>query len=217
MDYQGNYFPEEQDENASKSYRVVKNIFKWTMYGLSFVLYAVLFYILIVNSDSDILETNYLKDIKQYENIDTENVELYRINTKVFMNEEGSLQLYNVDYANEHNLLEIGVKFNAKKLTDGNQGDCLNYTLTDSNGNTYPLVNIVTDSGGRYGFSRICFANVDIDLNSNDLRYDKDDKSVKRTDISYKLAVSRKDNNELLFEFDLYDNTVTFSRTDYED
>lgn len=217
MDYQGNYFPEEQDENSSKTYRTIKGVFKWTMYGLSFVLYAVLFYILFINRDSDILETNYMHSLPEYENADTESFDLYRINTKIFMNDDGSLQLYNVDYSNKYNLLEIGVKFNAKKLTNGDRGDCLTYKLTDNDGKEYTLVNIVSDSGGRYGFSRICFTDVNIDLDSNDLRYDKEKSDVPRAEKSYKLSVYRNADRKLLFEFDLYDNTVTFAHTDYED
>lgn len=218
MDYQGNYFPEDRDERESKVYRTVKGIFKWTMYGISFVIYAIIFYMLIVNSDSDILETNYMiSEIAQLENEDPDDMELYRINAKVFMNEVGSLQLYNVDYSDEYGLLEMGIKFNAKKLTNNERGDCLSYKLYDSEGNVYPLEYVKTDSGGRYGFTRICFTGIDIDLDSNDLRYDAATSNAPRTDISYKLDVYRKSDNELLFTFDVYDNTVTFTRTDYDD
>jgi len=126
------------------------------------------------------------------------------------------MQLYNVDYADEYDLLELGIKFNSK-LTNDDQGDCLSYTLTDSNGNSYQMVNKITDSGGRYGFARICFEQVDIDLDSNDLRYTDENEQKQRIETSYKLSVRRKSDNELLFEFELYDNSVTFSRTDYED
>ena len=225
MDYQGNYFPEEHDENESKVYRTVKGTFKWTMYGISFVIYAIIIYLMIANKDSKILEKNYMPD----NSIDTDEVELYRINTKVFMNEDGSLQLFNVDYYDEYGFVEIGVKFNAKKLTEKNYGDCLDYVLTDSNGNTYNLVNKVLDSGGRYGFMRICFEGVEIDLESNDLRYNNalsasfkppvasaGEKFI-RSEVSYNLAIYRKSDGELLYDFKLYDNTVTFNRTDFND
>lgn len=217
MDYQGNYFPEEHDENESKIYRIVKKIFKWTMYGISFVIYALIFYILIINRDSKIIETNYFSELPQIGNVDTETMELYRINSRVFMNEDGSIQLHNIDYSDEYGLLEIGVKFNANKLTDGDHGDCLNYILTDSDGNTYPCVYLKTDSGGRYGFSRLCFTGIDFDLDSNDLRYDTEKSTEVRTNNIYKLAVTRKSDNELLYEFTIYDNSTTFSKTEYED
>ena len=229
MDYQGNYFPEEQDENESKVYRNVKRVFKWCLYGTSFVVYAILIFLLFVNRNSDILETNYMTELSGMNEVDGDDIELYRINTRIFMNELGSLQLYSVDYAPEYGLLEVGVKFNAKKLTNEDYGDCLDYILTDSEGNSYKLVNKKTDSGGRYGFSRICFEGLDIDFKSNDLRYHDalnhsarpvltdSSKLWTRSDLKYNLAIYRKSDGELLYDFLLYDNATTFNSTDYED
>ena len=229
MDYQGNYFPEEHDENESKVYRTVKRFFKWTMYGISFIIYGIIIVLLFINRDSDILETNYFNALPNVSVENTDDIELYRINTQVFMNDLGSLQLYNVDYAPEYSIIEIGLKFNAKKLTNEQYGDCLKYILTDSNGIQYELVNIETDSGGRYGFSRVTFTGISIDLSSNDLRYHKalghaitspfvdSEKLWSRNDTTYNLAIYRKSDNELLFDFLLYDNTTTFNITEYED
>ena len=199
MDYQGNYFPEEHDENESKVFRNVKRIFKWSMYGISFIVYGILIFLLFINRDSDILETNYMTDVRGMSDVDGNDIDLYRINTRIFMNELGSLQLYNVDYAHEYGLIEIGVKFNVNKLlnpdhdervdaflnnnesydtgldyfisSDEDYTNALDYILTDSNGNTYKLVNKVNDSGGKYGFARICFEGISLDLKSNDLKY----------------------------------------------
>lgn len=229
MDYQGNYFPEEHDENESKIYRNVKRVFKWGMYGISFVIYGILMFLLFVNRDSDILETNYMTEISGMSEVNGNDIELYRINTRVFMNELGSLQLYSVDYAPEYGLVEIGVKFNAKKLTNEDYGDCLDYVLTDSLGNTYKLVNKVTDSGGRYGFSRLCFEGISFDFKSNDLKYNEAllhaatptltdaSKLWKRSNVTYSFAVYRKSDGELLYDFLLYDNSTVFNSTDYED
>lgn len=223
MDYQGNYFPEEHDENESKVYRTVKGFFKWTMYGISFVIYAIIIFLMISNSESNILENNYmLGDINT-----TDDIQLYRINTKLFMNDDGSMQVYNVDYSEEYSMIEIGVKFNAKKHTDNDRGDCLDYVLSDSNGKSYKLTNIVSDSGGRYGYSRICFSGISIDLDSNDLRYNtaldaafapafpSEEQNFSRSDVCYTLSIYRKTDNKLLHEFRIYDNTVTFNKTDY--
>lgn len=229
MDYQGNYFPEEHDENESKIYRNVKRVFKWGMYGISFVIYGILMFLLFVNRDSGILETNYMTEISGMSEVNGNDIELYRINTRVFMNELGSLQLYSVDYAPEYGLIEIGVKFNAKKLTNEDYGDCLDYILTDSLGNTYKLVNKVTDSGGRYGFSRLCFEGISFDFKSNDLKYNEAllhaatptltdaSKLWKRSNVTYSFAVYRKSDGELLYDFLLYDNSTVFNSTDYED
>ncbi len=224
MDYQGNYFDEERDENESKTYRIVKGIFKWTMYGISFIIYAIIIYMMIANRDSKILKRNYMLE-------DTEtskDVVLYRINTSLFMNDDGSMQVYNVDYAPEEQLIEIGVKFNAKKLTDNERIDSLKYVLTDGNGKTYVLTNAVFDSGGRYGFSRVTFKDIEIDLGSNDLRYTpflnasfrpaiSDEASFERSNDEIYLEVYKKSDNQLLHKFKIYDNSVTYSKSDYND
>lgn len=227
MDYQGNYFPEEHDERESKIYRTVKGIFKWTMYGISFLLYCVIFYVVFVNRDSKILERNYMAEIQGYENADDENAEFYRINTKDFMNYDGSVQLFNVDYSKDCGLIEIGVKFNADKVANYGKEDSdisvpkserasmLSFELTDSDGKIYELCNKVDDYGGRYGFTRITFSGIDIDLDSNDLRYDKEKPVKTRTGVSYSLSIYRCSDGELINTCTIYDNSVTFQSSEY--
>lgn len=227
MDYQGNYFPEEHDENESKIYRTVKGIFKWTMYGISFLLYGVIFYLLFVNRDSKILERNYMNEIPGYENAGDENAEFYRINTKDFMNYDGSVQLFNVDYSKDCSLIEIGVKFNADKIANykkegsdirvskDERASLLSFVLTDSDGKIYDLNYKVDDHGGRYGFTRITFSGVNIDLDSNDLRYDDEKPVSARTGVSYSLSVYRRSDGELVNTFGIYDNSVTFQSSEY--
>lgn len=227
MDYQGNYFPEEHDENESKIYRTVKGIFKWTMYGISFLLYGVLFYILFINRDSKILERNYMAEISGYENAGNEETEFYGINTKDFMNYDGSIQLFNVNYSKDFGLIEIGVKFNADKVANygisdsditvpkSERASLLSFVLTDSSGKVYGLNHKVDDYGGRYGFTRITFSGVDIDLDSNNLRYDEEKPEKARTGVSYSLSVYRRSDGELINTFNIYDNSVTFQSAEY--
>lgn len=214
MDYQGNYFPDEPDENQSKVFKNIKAIFKWTMYGISFVIYALIFYILFINRDSKILERNYIHTISQYEEIDIDENDMYRINTILFMNEDGSIQLHNVDYFHDLSVMEIGLKFNAKKTAYGEKTDALEYILTDANGNVYPIINNVEDSRGRYGFSRIAFGDIKIDLDSNDLKYN-DNPTLVRSNEKYMLKVIRKSDGAQLHEFVVYDNSTTFNHTEY--
>lgn len=214
MDYQGNYFPKDKDENESKTYRTIKGIIKWTMYGISFIIYALIFYILIANRDSDILERNFIKDVV-VNDFNAEDTVLYQINTRVFMNDDGSLQTINVNYSDEFNLLEIGIKYNARKLTNGAHTDALDYILYDNEGNKYSLVNIVQDSSRRYGFARICFSDIEIDLDSNDLRYDSEKPDKPRSNVTYYLDVVRKTDNSKLFSFEIYNNKTTFTKTEY--
>ncbi len=215
MDYQGNYFPDEHDENESKTYRVIKGIFKWTMYGISYAIYAVLIFALILNRDSKILEKNYMAELPEFENVEPADIELVRINSKIFMNEDGSIQLFNVDYSEEKGVMELGIKFNAKKesVTNGERGDCIEYVLTDSSGKRYPRGKHVIDSSGRYEFARICFTGLDIDLDDNSLNHDGTSPNGKGK--LYQLTLIRKSDKKELFTFDIYDNTVTYYKTDY--
>ena len=229
MDYQGNYFPEEHDENESKIYKTVKGIFKWTMYGISFVIYGIIIFLIFINRDSKILEKNYLHTIESVNVQDTDEIEIYRINTPIFMNEDGSLQIHNVDYVEEYGIIEIGIKHNAKKLTDSEYDDTLEYLLQDSNGNTYSIVNVETDRGGRYAFARVCFQNINLSLDSNDLRFNNKlygaakpavlnvNTEIVRDKTKYTLSIYRKKDNELIYTFDLYNNSVTFQHVEYND
>ena len=217
MDYQGNYFPEDRDENESKIYKTVKNIFKWTMYGISFFIYALLFYLLIFNRDSKILEKNYMNMVPELQSVDTDDMLLYHINTRVFMNEDGSLQVHNVEYSDDYKILEIGIKFNANKLTNGIKEDAVEYILTDSNGNRYNVVNVVDDSKGRYGFLRVCFDGIDIDLDSNDIRREFKPSDSPITNTAYFLEVFDKASTNSIFKFTIYDNSTTFTEAEFED
>ena len=215
MDYQGSYFPEDHDENESKVYKAIKGTIKWTMYGISFLLYIIFFVVIVVNRDSYILEKNYMNEL--IENVDIDDIELYRINARVFMTDDGSVQLHNIDYSEEYGIMEIGIKYNANKefVTNGERGDAIEYVLTDNNGNRYPRANHVIDSAGRYEFARICFSGLEIDLDENDLRQEGDNQYGKGT--LYQLTLYRKSDGSKIHTFDLYDNAVTFYKTDYND
>lgn len=214
MDYQGNYFTDEPDEPTPKPLRIIKGIFKWSMYGISFIIYALLFYIIFANRDSKILEKNYMHQITGFNECINEQSELYRINTPKFMNEDGSIQLHNIDYSDEFGILELGIKYNSNKHSSDDTNNCLKYVLTDSTGQEYTFANTLTEKRGRYVFERICFIGLDIDLNSNELRYDYESKPD-RTVTQYKLKIYKNDSNEPLEEFVIYDNSITFNRTEY--
>ena len=220
MDYQGDYFPEDRDERESNVYRIVKNVFKWSMYACSLVVWVLVIYFIIVNGDKDIVKENHITDISGYENLDTDKLLLYRVNPRVFMDEEASLQVYNVDYAPDFGLLEMGVRFNSTKLTDGDNGDVLRYVLSDSDGNVYEMINKITQKSGRNGYARICFSGVNIDLNSNDLKY-AGENGEPRTDTVYTLSVLFKpqdaEEETELYLFTIYNNNTVFYETDYNE
>ena len=162
MDYQGNYFPEEHDERESKTYRTVKGIFKWTMYGLSFLVYAIIFFVIFSSCDSRIITRNYYGGY--IENFDPAGETVYRLNTEEFMNYDGSVQLSDIDYSDKYGFLEVGVKLNAKKQLGGNKDERFEAVLTDNLGNTFTLAGVQRDTNLRYSFARFSFSGVALDL-----------------------------------------------------
>lgn len=162
MDYQGNYFPEEHDERESKTYRTVKGIFKWTMYGLSFLVYAIIFFVIFSSCDSRIITQNYYGGY--IENFDPAGETVYRLNTEEFMNYDGSVQLSDIDYSDKYGFLEVGVKLNAKKQLGGNKDERFEAVLTDNLGNTFTLAGVQRDTNLRYSFARFSFSGVALDL-----------------------------------------------------
>ncbi|MBQ0109114.1 MAG: hypothetical protein KBS44_02395 [Clostridiales bacterium] len=225
MDYQGFYFPEDHDEHESKIYRVVKGIFKCALYGISFLIYAVLLFMLAVNRDSIILTSNYMKDTAIMSGVDTDTVAMRHLYTKEYMNADedgtyiGSIQLFDVDHATDYGILELGVKYNVNKLTAGIKDDILEYSLIGPDGKEHQIVNRVFTSspkGGRYSFVRLCFSDVEIDYDSNGMVYDN---VSQRTDNTYTLNVYDTNANgrgKLLDSFIVYDNETNFETTKYE-
>ena len=173
MDYQGNYFrDDDEDEYRFKSTKIIKNIFKYILYGLSFLVWAILIYLLIANRDRSLLEENYMTEIENV-TISDKNDALIRINPPEFMNYDGSTQIFNADYSYEYGLLEIGVKYNVNayktKLEGGTETEMEpEFILTDNNGTVYPVEYVKTETGGRYSFNRICFSGLAIDLKSSE-------------------------------------------------
>jgi hypothetical protein len=90
------------------------------------------------------------------------------------------------------------------------------FKLYDKEGNVYTLSKTVVDDHGRYGFAKLCFIGINIDLDSNDLRYDNDNPTLPRSGNEYFLDIVRISDNEKLFTFKIYDNQTTFSKTDYK-
>lgn len=173
MDYQGNYFPEEHDERESKTYRVVKGVFKWTMYGLSFIVYAIIFFMIFSSCDSKIISRNYYGNY--VENFDAGSDTLYRLNTEEFMNYDGSVQLSDIDCSEKYGFLEVGVKLNARKQLDGDKDEPFEAVLTDNFGNTFALAGVQRDTNLRYSFARFTFADVQLDFSEHENGEPSDD------------------------------------------
>ena len=230
MDYQGNYFKDDDiDENESKIHKTVRLIFKYILYGFSLIVWVLIIYFLIVNRDRDIVTENYMHELETLQNVDTDKITLTRINPREFMNYDGSVQVYNVDYSDEFGLLELGVKYNVNKvgvqLSDGTFKTLEpEFVLTDSDGTRYNIAYTKNESGGRYAFYRICFEGICIDLESNDLKFEaakEADPEFRRTSKAYYLYIydkndPRGENREEIEKFLIYNNNAVVYPTDYD-
>ena len=169
MDYKG-YDEEEELENPwnTEGTRRIKRIFKAIFYSISFVVYAVLFFIFFTSCEPGMFDKMFFTEkTREFARQNPEAIQIYKIRPKDFMNYDGSIELAHIYYAKNTEELEVGVKYNLKKLTDGKVEGALVYILEDSDGNFYTTVSEVYDSNRRYGYARVTFSSVNIDLTQN--------------------------------------------------
>ncbi len=165
MDYEGKYFPDEDDIELSKGKKLRKKIVKYSFYGIVAVVYIVSMIVLFSNCEPDMYkEVTFSKEAIMIYDKAPDKFEVYRIFPKEFMNYDGSVQLDTVAYTPTANEMEFGVKFN-KKLINGEKKP--SFTLVDTNGNTYTAIVTKEDRSGRYIYYRISFTNVKLNLEDN--------------------------------------------------
>ena len=167
MDYEGKYFPDEDDGRQSKTGKTVKKIFKYLIYGISFLVYAILIYRIIATSDLDLVEQMiFTSETRAEAERLGDDFDLYYVFPETFMNNDATIQIKNCYYAAAQGEYELGTRYSSE-ITGDNMETELLYTLTDSRDNEYPLVNRVRDTKDKYVFERLCFSNVAFDLSEN--------------------------------------------------
>ena len=165
MDYEGNYFPDE--EELTKGQKLRKRIIRYTLYGLVAIVYIVAFWVIFSNCEADIYEEYIFSDrANALYDQSPEDFEIYELFPTKFMNFDGSVQIAGVAYAHTANELELGIKYNKNLLTN-DANELPEFTLTDTNGNIYKVCNTVTEEKGRYRYLRIAFEGVTLDLDCN--------------------------------------------------
>ncbi|MDD4422424.1 MAG: hypothetical protein PHD46_05255 [Eubacteriales bacterium] len=170
MDFNKNY--DETDEELypreSKTHRTVRYIFRYTLYGISFLIWGIIMYLLFSTKEPGMFDDMiFTSETHAAAKKDPDAFTVYNIQPRTDMNYFGSIQLHNIYYADTVDQIEIGVMFNLDKITGGKTENALVYILKDSKNNYYDMVNLVSDSNSRYGYLRVCFENVSIDLEKN--------------------------------------------------
>ena len=131
MDYEGKYFPDEDEEELSRGKKIRKKVYKYIFYGVVAIVYVITMMVLFSNCEPDLYkDVTFSSDAqKLYQDAPGE-FEVYRVFPKIFMNYDGSVQIDTVAYTPTANEMEFGVKFN-KKLIIGDKKPT--FTIVDTN------------------------------------------------------------------------------------
>lgn len=165
MDYEGNYFPEE--DNSPKKVKIAKKTLRYILYGLVALVYLIAFTVIINNRELSMYkEYVFSPAASALYSADPDGFEVYELFPTTFMNYDGSVQIAGVGYAATANELELGIKYN-QKLNNDETGYTPRFVLKDTNGSTYEICNVVNGKKGRYYYLRVCFAGVELPLEEN--------------------------------------------------
>lgn len=206
MDYRGDYFPEDELLDMRwTSGKVIKAIFKSFIYFCAIAIYLVVFFRIYVTGELSLVTETYLSsEAREVYNADKKGFELYRVDSRYTSSDSGTLMLRRMVYAPQVKEFEIGVRYNSKKLTGGDLNEPLTYVLKDNKGNVFPMVNRVSDSRFEYGYERVCFSGVDIDVSDNVSYRD-------RESIDYSTTFGDSDESRGNGIFDIVDDSLTYT------
>lgn len=167
MDYEGNYFPDEEEEELPRAKKIRKKVIRYCFYSLIIAVYVIAFAVIFANCEHKIYE-EYIFSEKANElyKASPKEFAVYEMFPRVFMNYDGSVQISGVAYAETANELELGIKYN-KNLLINEKGEGPEFSLVDSDGKVYKICNTEKASKGRYNYLRLCFEDVELDLDSN--------------------------------------------------
>ena len=169
MDYEGKFFPDEEHPvfPPSKTAKKIKKIGKYTLYGISALVYILFMWRIFSSSDTALMEQMiFTPETRSVAAEKGKNFEVVQIYPPIFMSENGNIELKNAYYAPETGEAEFGVRY-PDKVT-GNSGEVyFHYVLKDTRGNEYPVVNRVRESRNNYIFERVTFGGLEFDFTDN--------------------------------------------------
>ncbi len=227
MDYKGEYFPEEELLDIEWTVaRIAKAIFKGILYFIAIFIYLFFFFRFFTSCDPAMVEKTFLSPhAREVYESDPSDFPIYRINS-TNTNSDGTVMLRRIIYAEKVSEVEIGVRFVVDKTAPGKT---LEYRLTDSAGHEYDIVNRESMTRYNYGYERIAFGGVTLDLSANetlnppqteessssDLTVSEDEFDTEiRKGVVYTFSIYA--DGELIESFDFYSNLTPVTETAYK-
>ena len=230
MSFDDNDFDEVRDERESKVFRLIKNILKWTVCGLSALVWILVLAVVFTTRESDIFEEMMFTEATEQVASSKDDYRVHQIYISDYMTDKENTKMVALSasqcyYAPETGELTVGIKYN-KSLVDK---EGIRYVLTDAEGKEYDAVTLSEDAIGRFGYARVCFVGLTVPLE------EKNDRSVQTGDGKYTLTLTlyrasddkplctyaKKDGEDIIevndSSFVLFDANTASRMADYED
>ncbi len=167
MDYEGNYFPDDEQIPARK--RKFKKIRRWILYSIIIIVYLISFAVLFTNCEPDMYESYVFSDAAQDIYKQTpEDFKVYEIFPQSWMTYDGGVQVKGVAFTSNTNEMELGIKFNKRYVDENGEQPIfeLHYIYGELN-KTFNVVNTIEEKKGRYYYKRLSFAIDPLPLEEN--------------------------------------------------
>ncbi len=188
-------YDEVHDERESKVFRLIKNILKWTVCGLSALVWVLILVTVFSTRESKVFEKMLFTEATEQVAKQTDDYRVHQVYIQDYMTDKENTKLVALSssdcyYAAETGELSVGIKYNKTLVGD----DSVLYVLKDQDGNEYPAVVLDEDEIGRFAYARVCFTGLSLPLEEIDGR------STQTGDGKFVLTLTlyRKENGSLL-------------------
>lgn len=166
MDYEGNYFPQEEEKQKSKFAKNAGKALRFVLFGIVAVVYAAVMIVLLSNCEPKMYkEAVFSPTANRLYEADPEGFDVYELFPTTFMNYDGSVQIAGAMYSSTAKELELGLKYNSKLKTEDEAFP--QFVLVDTDGKEYSSVCNAYEKKGRYCYARISFCDVTFKLDEN--------------------------------------------------
>ena len=230
MSFDDNDFDEVQDERESKVFRIIKKTLKWTVAGLSALVWILILAVVFTTRESDLFDEMLFTEATKQAAESKDDYRVHQIYISDYMTDKENTKMVALSashcfYASETGEMTVGIKYN-KSLADA---EGIRYVLTDSDGKEYEAVILDEDEIGRFGYARVCFVGLSLPLE------EKNERSVQTGDGKYTLTLAlyrasdgaplatytKKDGEDIIevndSTFVLFDANTSSRMADYED